>query len=250
MYGGWTSLDNKNNDRLRCTIDSDPVCELDIKASQPTLLSCLLGHRMGRLDAGDEWSDAYAELSSLWAVNTWWSQLDPLISTGDLIERNRKVAKAVVMELIGSGSSLKFRATKELTQETGLTEYGWTLFREQLTRTIPALAELEPRYDKDGKVSGYINGAGFLSYHESEMTLQAVEALMGDEIPAYPIHDCLLVKVSDANKAARVYRDTIRQYCRSMGGLDVLVPLSCKVDKTTTSEPSFKPEELIERYLS
>ena len=26
--------------------------------------------------------------------------------------------------------------------------------------------------------------------------------------------------------------------------LDVLVPLSCKVDKTTTTEPSFKPEEL------
>jgi len=54
-----------------------------------------------------------------------------------------------------------------------------------------------------------------------------------------------LVKVSDANKAAQVYRETIRQYCRSMGGLDVLVPLSFTLHKTVTDQPSFKPEELI-----
>ena len=45
-------------------------------------------------------------------------------------------------------------------------------------------------------------------------------------MPAYPIHDCLTVKISDAKQAAYVFRDTIREYCRNMSELEELVPLS------------------------
>lgn len=250
LYGAWTMLNNKEGERLQCTIDGEPICELDIRASQPTLLSCLLGFSMGKIDRGDTWTDPYSELSSLWAVNIWWSKHDPQIDVNDIIERNRVVAKSVIMELIGDGNRLKSKPTLELVQKTGLTSTGWDLFREQLIKTIPALEALEPRYDKKGRLDGYINGAGFLSFHESEMTIQAIERLHEQGIPAYPVHDCLMVKLSDAKEAAKVYRETIREYCYNMSGLNVLVPLKCEVAEGVSTDDLPKDNELIGIYLS
>lgn len=123
LYGAWTGLD-KATKRLQCTIDGEPICELDIRASQPTLFSSLLGYRMGGLGKGDTWGDAYSELSSLWAVDTLWADHDPLINKIDLIRRNRKVAKGVVVASIGDGNSLKAKAAKELANGPGCASSG------------------------------------------------------------------------------------------------------------------------------
>jgi hypothetical protein len=249
LYGAWTGLD-KATKRLHCRIDGEPICELDIRASQPTLFSSLLGYRVGGLGKGDTWGDVYAELSSLWAVNTWWSEHDPLIDKIDLIRRNRKVAKGVVVALIGSGNSLKAKASNELAIEHGLTQSGWLSFRDTLIRTIPALECLEPRYDKDGNLTGYMNGAGFLSYHESEIMMLTLERLVDQGIPAYPVHDCLLVKVSDVEQAAYVFRDTIREYCLKLSGLEVLVPLSIEAHDRLIARELINEEELMGIYLN
>ena len=249
LYGAWTGLD-KATMRLHCTIDGEPICELDIRASQPTLFSSLLGYRMGGLGKGDTWGDVYAELSSLWAVNAWWSEHDPQIDKIELIRRNRKVAKGVVVALMGSGNPLKAKTSEELAIEHGLTQSGWLSFRDTLIRTIPALECLEPRYDKDGKLTGYMNGAGFLSYHESEIMMLTLERLMDQGITAYPVHDCLMVKVSDAKQAANVFRDTIREYCRTLSGLDVLVPLSIEAKDDLMAQSLINEEELVGVYLN
>jgi len=89
---------------------------------------------------------------------------------------------------------------------------GWDSFRERLVQVVPALEELEPRYDKQGAVEGYLNGAGFLSYHESEMMMLTLEQLAQIGIPAYPVHDCLIVKTKDAKVAAKTFREVIHQY--------------------------------------
>jgi len=102
---------DKDTDRLFCTIDGEPICEIDIKASQPTLFSSLLGYRLGGLKKGGQWWDVYADLSRLGSVNHWWTVVDDTIDVIEQIKRNRKVAKAVVMELIGSGNSLKSRVS-------------------------------------------------------------------------------------------------------------------------------------------
>ena len=249
LYGAWTGLD-KATKRLHCTIEGEPICELDIRASQPALFSSLLGYRMGGLGKGGTWGDVYAELSSLWAVNIDWVRYDPLIDMLELIKHNRKVAKGVVVALIGSGNSLKATASEELVKEQGLTQAGWVSFRDTLIRTIPALECLEPRYDKDGNLSGYMNGAGFLSYHESEIMMLTLERLMEQGIPAYPVHDCLMVKISDASQAAYTFRDTIRAYCYQMNGLDVLVPLSVETACNTDDVKLPKAEELMGVYLN
>ena len=227
LYGAWTGLNKKAN-KLSCTIDGEPVCELDISASQPTLFSSLLGYKLGGLDKNNEWVDVYAELSRLAATEYGWTVVDDTIDVIDLHVRNRNVAKSVVMALIGSGIPLKSKATEEMVEEFGLTPKGWTFFRDRLLQTIPALEELQPRYDRTGKLDGYLNGAGFLSYHESEMMLATLEKLMKVGIPAYPVHDCLIVKVKDSILAAKTFREVIYQYCKNLSGIEIMVPLSIK----------------------
>ena len=246
IYGGWTGLDQKSK-RLHCTIDGEPVVEIDIRASQPTLLSSLLGYKLGGLGPQGEWEDVYSELSHLASVHHYWTIVDDKI---ELIKRNRNVAKGVVMALIGSGLPLKSRATSELVKDFGLTPQGWSLFRERLVEAVPALNDLEPRYNSKGQLEGYINGAGFLSHHESEMTLRTVEALIEQDVPAYSVHDSLIVKVSDAVVAAKVFRQTIHDYCKQLSGLEVLVPLSVTVDVDTPNDLLPSENDLKGRYLS
>lgn len=249
IYGGWTGLDQKSK-RLHCTIDGEPVVEIDIRASQPTLLSSLLGYKMGGLGPNSEWDDVYGELSHLVAVHHYWTIVDDKTNQIELIKRNRSVAKQVVMAIIGSGLPLKSRATTELVKDFGLTPKGWLLFRDKLVETIPALNDLEARYDQKGQLDGHINGSGFLSYHESEMTLRTLEALIEQDVPAYPVHDCLIVKVSDAVVAAKVFRQTIHDFCKQLSGLEVLVPLSVTVDVDTPNDLLPSENDLKRRYLS
>ena len=249
IYGGWTGLDQKDY-RLHCKIDGEPVVEIDIRASQPTLLSSLLGYKLGRLGPQGEWEDVYGELSRLADTEHWWTVVDDTIDKIELIKRNRNVAKGVVMALIGSGLPLKAQATSELVKDFGLTPEGWLRFRERLVKTVPALNDLEPRYNNKGQLDGYINGAGFLSYHESEMTLQTIEALIDQDITAYPVHDCLIVKVSDAEVATKVFRQTIHDYCKQLSGLGVLVPLSVTVAEGIPTDILPTSKELKGRYLS
>ena len=210
----------------------------------------MLGHKLGGLGPLGEWDDVYSELSRLAAVHHYWSIVDDKIDQIELIKRNRNVAKAVVMALIGSGLPLKSKATTELVKDFGLTPQGWILFRDRLVETIPALNELEPRYDQKGQLEGYINGAGFLSYHESEMTLRTLAALIEQDVPAYPVHDSLIVKASDAVVAAKVFRHTIHDYCKQLSGLEVLVPLSVTVADDTLVGILPTASDLKGRYLS
>ena len=253
LYGAWTGI-KKNTDgikrRLYSTIDGEPVCELDIKASQPTLFSSLLGYRLGGLKKDDTWYDVYGELSSLWATNISWAKHDQLIDQHDLIRRNRSVSKAVVMALIGSGKAFKTTITDELGEDFGLTDQGWSYFRDALNQTIPALEMLEPRYDEKGQITGYMNGSGFLSYHESEMMMLTLEHLMALGIPAYPVHDCLIVKVKDSKVASQVFRETISDYCYKMSGLKVLVPLSVEALDTINHDDLPAREDLLGTYLN
>ena len=249
IYGAWTGLDQKEH-RIYCTIDDEPICEIDIRASQPTLFSSLLGYKLGGLKASDRWDDVYAELSHLAPTGIGWAVLDDTIDTIDMMKRNRSVAKKVVMALIGSGISLKAKATDDLAKDFGLADTGWKLFRDQLIKTIPAFDELEPRYNSKGDVDGYLNGAGFLSYHESEMMLKTLRQLVELGIPAYPVHDSLMVKVSDATAAANTFRQVIHDYCKQLSGLEVLVPLSVTVADGISKELLPSNKELKGLYLS
>ena len=99
-------------------------------------------------------------------------------------------------------------------------------------------------------MDGYLNGAGFLSYHESEMMLKTLGQLVELGIPAYPVHDSLMVKVSDATAAANTVRQVIHDYCKQLSGLEVLVSLSVTVADGISKELLPSNKELKRLYLS
>ena len=63
------------------------------------------------------------------------------------------------------------------------------------------------------------------------MMVATLKKLMALEIPAYSIHDCLLVKSSDKDIALHTYRNTIREYIIQWNNkkkktvIDVVVPV-------------------------
>lgn len=69
-------------------------------------------------------------------------------------------------------------------------------------------------------------------------------------MPAYSIHDCLTVKISDAKQAAYVFRDTIREYCKNMSRLEALVPLGIEVLEHLKSDILPDRKDLIGKYLN
>lgn len=69
-------------------------------------------------------------------------------------------------------------------------------------------------------------------------------------LSAYPVHDCLTVKISDAKQSAYVFRDTIREYCKNMSGLEVLVPIGIEVLEHFKSDALPDRKDLIGRYLN
>ena len=223
LYGAWTNLPNA--DRLKCTIDGEPVLQLDISASQPTLLSVLLGIKLSNLSEADGWHDPYTHLNGLWSYGFTSGQSEEERKTAS--DRARRIAKAVLLELIGTGNVDKAHPSQELVQDWSVTQEEWDYFKTKLREAIPALEKLEPRYDAKGNPTGYLNGAGFLTFHESEIMLQTLENLRDQwDIPAYPIHDCLLVKASDWEPAYVVFVQTISDYVEVLTGGKVIVPIS------------------------
>lgn len=223
LYGSWTGTNSEL--RLKYTIDGEPLLQLDISASQPTLLSILLNIEMRNLSPQKGWYDPYTEL-------TW---LIGLAMSGNLseeerditIKRVRTIAKGVVMELIGTGNPDKATPSDGLVQKTNVSQDEWDYYKQELKAAIPALNRLEPRFDREGNPTGYINGSGYLAFHESEIILQTLENLAFEyDVPAYPVHDCLLVKVSDWSKAYAVFVETICSYVEKFNGRQVIVPIS------------------------
>jgi hypothetical protein len=185
-YGAWTNL--KGDYRLQSTIDGEPIVSIDLNASQPTLFNALMGVKM---NLGDSWYDLYAAAVSDLAQSV--DDYDPL----------RNKIKQVAVEIIGTGNPKKSKPAKAgkcvFDEETD--EYNE--IRKKLLDVAPALKSLNDEY---------LNGAGFISYHEAEMMTLVLHNLMALNIPAYPVHDCLIVKASHQEKAMTVLRDTIQAY--------------------------------------
>lgn len=185
MYGAYSDLGS--DDRLKATIKGNPVCEIDIRASQPTLLSCLLGYKLG-----DTWEDIYSTVPSV--VNA----KDP-----DEKKRIREEIKLVIAELIGVGNEAKRYASKELASK-GIDEFLFLTYRDEALQAIPALSEMKEKG---------ITSNGYLTYHESEIILRAIETLIKAGIPAYSIHDAIIVESNQSDKGTEALREAWASHC-------------------------------------
>lgn len=143
------------------------------------------------MNLGDSWYDLYAEAISDLAKSK--NDYEPL----------RNKIKQVAVEIIGTGNQSKDKPAKAgkcvFDEETD--EYN--VIRKKLLDVAPALMFMDQTY---------YNGAGFISYHEAEMMTLVLHRLMALNIPAYPVHDCLMVKASHQEEAMTVLCNTIQAY--------------------------------------
>jgi hypothetical protein len=191
--GSWTNLGS--NTRLQATIDGEAVSEVDLNASQPTLFSALMGEEM---EVPNRYEDFYNEMLTGFTT----------VNQTDKFDKQRQKMKSVAMELIGTGNPLKEYPAEDNAYswkhtKSGMSEYHQ--YRDKLLMHVPALQHLE-------KNRGHLNGAGFISFHESEVMQATLLALLDMDVTAYPIHDCVLVKQSNVDVAVTVYRETYRKY--------------------------------------
>lgn len=195
-YGGWTNL--KSDKRLHMRIDDEPICEIDLNGSQPTLFSALLGIRM---NVGETWTDVYASVVE---------RLD----ADEEVKLLRKMVKQVIVEMLGSGNCNRTGPASTKPPKKPLCFDNVQLFFEgdyskrmylQIQRAalevFPALRHLSKR-----------NDFNFVSYHEAEILTLTLLRLKALGIPAYGVHDCVVVKQSDKHTAVETYRSVIRDY--------------------------------------
>ena len=168
-----------------------------------------------KLKDRDSWYDLYGEI------------VDSLDNKPDEVSQVRSILKRVGMELVGTGNSFKAKPSDELVKDTGITQNQWEEYRSALVEHIPALELMD---------GDHLNGAGIISYHESQMMLLSIQTLMALGIPSYPVHDCLIVKASDKDTALQVFRNTIRSYIfnYSSGRIDVMVAVSIEESDSKT----------------
>ncbi|MDB3930180.1 hypothetical protein N9413_13510 [Paracoccaceae bacterium] len=190
-YGGWTSMPNKESQRLSLQIDGGAVCEIDLNASQPSLFSALVGIKM---NVGDTWTDAYQAV------------VDKLTLDEDTKVLRSKV-KQVIVEMTGSGNSQRKGPAKNsednLFNETEGSLLQYDTIRLAALEVMPALHKLN---------RSYLNATGFLSFHEANMLTETLLQLKKMGIVAYGVHDCVIVKCSCKDEAIDTYRDIIRNY--------------------------------------
>ena len=197
-YGGWTNL--KSHKRLHMRIDDEPICEIDLNGSQPTLFSALLGIRM---NVGETWTDVY-------------SAVVDRLDAGEERTLLRKMVKQVIVEMLGSGNGNRTgpASTKppkkpldfddvQLFFEGDYSKRMYLQIQREALEVFPALKHLDTKY---------YNATGFLSYHESEILTLSLLRLKAMGVPAYGVHDCVVVKQSDKHTAVETYRSVIRDY--------------------------------------
>jgi len=198
-YGGWTNL--KSHKRLHMRIDGEPICEIDLNASQPTLFSALLGIRMNV--GGDTWTDVYASV-----VERLDAHEEPKLL--------RMMVKQVLVEMLGSGNYKRKGPASTDAPEKPLNFDDVQLFfdtnysRGMYLQIQSAALEVFPALKKLN--NKYLNATGFLSYHESEILTLTLLKLKTLGVVAYGVHDCVVVKQSDKNTAVETYREIIRNY--------------------------------------
>jgi hypothetical protein len=199
-YGGWTNI--KSHKRLHMRIDDEPICEIDLNASQPTLFSALHGIRMNVV--GNTWTNVYASVVER-------------LSAGEEPKLLRMMVKQVLVEMLGSGSYKRTGPASTDAQKKPLdfddvqlffnTDYSKKMYQQIQSKALevfPALKKLDTKY---------LNTSGFLSYHESEILTLTLLKLKALSVVAYGVHDCVIVKQSDKDVAVETYRDIIRNYC-------------------------------------
>ena len=181
FYGPWTSM--KPQQRLHCTIDDQPVAEVDVSGMHLTLLFAISGQSPFQ----DKFSDPY-QLPSLDGIT-------------------RKEIKAVILSAIGGGTTHQTQPTKMI-KIAGINQDRLTEIRGAI---IPAYECLDVLWKKGAPREFYSEN---LAWHEAEIMMRVIETL---QQPIFILHDCLICQRDTAKDVGQVLQNTFTSYCQENG---------------------------------
>lgn len=184
-----------SDDRKELRIDGRRVVELDISSSYLTIFYALCDEQL------DSTQDAYAGILGPTDLDRhvakFWVNVS--LSNGSLVSKwTKPIHDSLLSQLVGKGS-------------TGFDKkrYPMTAIKEKVLQRHPLLQRW------GGRIRGRVMSWPDLMYRESEAIVGAMLTLMRDnQVPSFPVHDSLIVPVSDFKLA----RAAILHHFRLMTG--------------------------------
>jgi hypothetical protein len=191
FYGPWTNM--KQAERLKCTIDGQPVAEVDVSGMYLTLLCSITD----RVPFTADFQDPY--------------QLPHKFNDID-----RSEVKAVINSAIGGGTCKQTKPTKLMTK-AGIVQERLTKIRKVLIPAYECLKSL-----KKGEMYSET-----LAIHETEIMLRLVERL---QKPVFILHDCLICQQEDALNIGDQLQQEYVSYCLEQGWTAIKPAFSIEYD--------------------
>ncbi|TKD21964.1 hypothetical protein FBT96_07365 [Rhodobacter capsulatus] len=200
MYGPWQQY--REVERLEMTIDEEPVCEIDLKASYLNLANIHYGN------GAPLPQDPYQRI---WFVER---EIDP-----DRKHSMRALAKKLLSTAVGNESETG--ALNRTTFPKGR-EY-WDRDAKRMKATpirkefnLPKGAKAKDYYADIFRAYPFLTEAegkwAELMHLESQIILGAVHKLAQEGIATYPVHDSLICKVSDKNRTIEAIHAMMMHY--------------------------------------
>lgn len=198
VYGDWQSL--PEDERLKLRIDGEPVCEIDIKA-------CFLALAYGAFGNGVRPSDdPYSDVGFVKNCQ------DP-----ERRKELRTVAKLLVVAYLSKdGDMKKFPKVEQKRGEKKAVPFRKKFnlthnvdhYIDDILKTHPVLVH-QKQYGDD------------LMFKESSLMLSAIQNLLSVGVVSFPIHDCLLVSLSNKDAAVQALSDAMRLHLHYQQAMDI-----------------------------
>lgn len=189
IYGDWQN--RSSDERLHFQLGGEPVCEIDLKA-------------------------CYLSMANLMADEPVTLPADPYQAIGFVCDlETRELAKRLVNAVLCKDGPV----TRFPRGQNGAS------FRDEfdISTRVKVADYLDDIYSAFPFLKGFHLDGLELMYRESELMVQSLLKLAQVDVPAYPVHDCLICRRSDEPVAVDFLRQVMKDKFGGVVGLEVEV---------------------------
>lgn len=211
MYGPWQQ--HGEEERLLMTIDGEQVCEIDLKASYLNLSSIIYGNERIRT------ADPYQ------IIRFVQSEPDP-----EQRKKLRALAKKLISAIVGREGATDIQSRTRFPDGE---KYFDKITGKKKTISVrkefnlPENAKAKTYYRDIVEAFPILNKAegkwADLMFTESQIVLGAVHKLALEGVPAFPVHDSLICKLSDKNRTIGAIHSMMMLYLETTFCMDLSV---------------------------
>ncbi|MEP3895220.1 MAG: hypothetical protein ABJN52_14645 [Litorimonas sp.] len=196
LYGDWQSYNEE--ERLGMTIDGERVCEIDLKACYLQICNALIGPGtyLGQ--------DPYQEISYIQKAR----------NDDERASRRKLIKRLISAYLCKDGTEIgRFPKgeEKERNPETG------RLRTVSIQEEFGLGAEIKHRdlmqciFDAYPFLQNKDQMGCDLTFIESQIMIEAISNMVAGDLPAFPMHDCLIVRKRDKDVAIKFIQESMHK---------------------------------------